>query len=151
MFLANTCVHFTGEKSYHANMMSFWRHYVDLRTFYGVFKSDTHGRSTQSQLVLSRKWRRQTKTRRTDRLFKFVFHQDWRLSTRFANWNQQNVTRMFQEHLHIIGMVDLATVARILHHVAGHSIRIAEKWNLHRASDHSCFAYMFYWDMYAHN
>ena len=36
-------------------------------------KSDTHGRRTPSQLVLSRKWQRQTKTRRTDRLYKFVF------------------------------------------------------------------------------
>ena len=31
------------------------------------------------------------------------------ISTRFANWNQQNVTIMFQEHLYILGMVDLAT------------------------------------------
>ena len=45
--------------------------------------------------------------------------------TRFANWNQQNATRMFKEHLHILGMVDLVTVARIIHHV-GQSIRIAE-------------------------
>ena len=62
----------------------------------------------------------------TDQLFKFVFYQDWRLSTRFATWNQQNVTRMFQEHLHILGMIDLATVARIIHLVGGRSIRIAE-------------------------
>jgi len=32
---------------------------------------------------------------------------------------------MFKEHLHILGMVDLVTVARIIHHV-GQSIRIAE-------------------------
>ena len=104
------CIHFPGEKSYHENTISFWRHYVDLATFFGIFKTDTHRISTPSQQ--SRKWRRQTKTRRTNQLFKFVFHQDWRLSTCFAYWNQQNVTRMFQEHLHTLGIVDLA---RIIH------------------------------------
>ena len=48
------------------------------------------------------------------------------MSSRFANWNQQNVTNMFQEHLHILAMVELATVARIKHHVDGQSIRIGE-------------------------
>jgi len=33
---------------------------------------------------------------------------------------------MFQELLHILGMVDLATVARIIHQVGGQSRRIAE-------------------------
>jgi len=33
---------------------------------------------------------------------------------------------MFQEHLYILDMVDLATVARIIHLVGGRSIRIAE-------------------------
>jgi len=32
---------------------------------------------------------------------------------------------MFQEHLHIIVMGDLATVARLIHLVGGRSIRIA--------------------------
>ena len=35
------------------------------------FENDTHERSEPSQLVLGRKWRRQTKTRRTYTLFKF--------------------------------------------------------------------------------
>jgi len=61
------------------------------------FKTNTQGRSTSSQLLLSRKWRRQTKMRRWDQLFKSVFHLDWGLSPHFANWNHQNVTRMFQE------------------------------------------------------
>jgi len=43
-----------------------------------------------------------------------------------ANWNQQNVTRMFQKHLHILGMVYLATVAWIIQLVSGRGIRIAE-------------------------
>ena len=38
----------------------------------------------------------------------------------------KNVSRMFQEHLHILGIVDLATVSRIIHHVGGQSIRIAK-------------------------
>jgi len=62
MSFADTCVHFTGKKSYHANMISFSRHHNDLPCC-GIFKTDTHGRSTPSQLMLSRKWRRQTKTR----------------------------------------------------------------------------------------
>ena len=33
---------------------------------------------------------------------------------------------MFQEHLHILGMLDLATVARIIHIVGGESISTAE-------------------------
>ena len=60
--LADACVHFTGKKSNHANTMSFWRHHVDLQTFAVFFKTDTHGRCTPSQLVLSRKWRHQSKT-----------------------------------------------------------------------------------------
>ena len=116
MVLADACVHFPGEKSYHAYTMSFWRHHVDLQTFCGIFKTDTHQRSTPSQLVLSRKKRRPTKTRCTDQLFKFVFYQEWRLLTRFVYWNQQNVTRIFQEHMHILGMVDLVRVARIRCH-----------------------------------
>jgi len=37
-----------------------------------------------------------------------------------------NVTGMSQEHLHIIVMVDLATVARMIHVVGGRSKTIAE-------------------------
>jgi len=74
----------------------------------------------------SRKWRRQTKTRRTDQLFSFVFHQYWHLSSRFVNLNQQNITRVFEEHLYILGMVDLATLARVIHIVGGRSTRIGE-------------------------
>ena len=51
----------------------------------------------------------------------------------FANWNQQNITRMFQEHLHILGMIDLATIAQIIHLLGGR-ITIAEKWNPRRTS-----------------
>ena len=32
---------------------------------------------------------------------------------------------MFQEHLNILGMVDLATGIRLIHHLGGLSIRIA--------------------------
>ena len=63
----------------------------------------------------------------SDQLFKFVFRQDWRLSTRFPNWNHQNVTRMFQEHMHVIDMVILPTVAWLIRLVCGWSIRITEK------------------------
>ena len=87
--------------------------------------------------VFSSKKKKQTmaKTRRTYQLSdKFVFHQDWRPSTRFANWNQHKVTRMFQEHLHILGIVYLASVARIIHRVGGQSIRIAELWNPRRTT-----------------
>jgi len=52
--------------------------------------------------------------------------------TGFANWNQLNVTRTFQEHLHILGMVDLATVVRIIHHVGDRNIKLAEQWNQRR-------------------
>ena len=82
---------------------------------------------------ISKKWRRQTKTRHTDQLFKLVFHQDWRLSTRFANWNEHNVTRMFKENLHILVMIYLVTLARIIRLVGDRSIRIAELWNPGRA------------------
>ena len=94
-----------------------YKHVAELKN-----NNDTHERSTPSQLVLSRKWRRQTKTRGTYQLFK-----DWCLSTCFANKNQHNATRLFQEQLHIIGMV-----ARIIHLVGGRSTKIAEQWNPRR-------------------
>ena len=97
----------------------------ELQTFCGIFKNDTH-EVHRDILMSSRKWRRQTKTRRIDKLVNFVFHQSWRLSPRVVNLNQQNVTRMFEEHLYILGMVDLATLARVIHIVGGRSTRIGE-------------------------
>ena len=74
---------------------------------------------------ISRKWRRQMKTRRTDQLFKFVSRIDaYRHILPIEN--QHNVAIMFQEHLHILGMLYLATVARIIHLLGGRSIRIAK-------------------------
>ena len=60
------CFEQTHVSIFQANTISFWRHHLDLQTFCGIFKNDTHGRSTPLQLVLNRKWRHQTKTRRTD-------------------------------------------------------------------------------------
>ena len=119
---------FPVEKSYHANTMSFWRYNVELHKVCGILKTISTKEVHHSNLC-SRKWRRQTKTRRTDQQFNFVFRQDWRLSTRFANLNQQKVTSMFLEDIHIIGMLDVSTVARIIYLVGGRSIRIAEMWN----------------------
>jgi len=39
MFWADACVHFLGEKSYHANTMSFWRDHLDWQTFCGALKT----------------------------------------------------------------------------------------------------------------
>ena len=76
--------------------MSFQRQNAELQKVCGIFKNVTYDRSTPYQLVLSRKWRRQIE-------------------------NQQKAT-MFLEHMYIIGMVDLSTVARIIYLVGGRSI-----------------------------
>jgi len=52
---------------------------------------------------------------------KFVFQQDWRLSTRFANWNQQNATRMFTRN-----MWD-ATVSVL--HIRVYTLRRSTMWH----------------------
>ena len=44
----------------------------------------------------------------------------------FVNGNQQNATRMFQQHVHIIGTVDIAAIELVIHLVGGQSIRIAD-------------------------
>ena len=44
----------------------------------------------------------------------------------FVNGNLQNATRMFQQHVHIIGTVDIAAIERVIHLVGGQSIRIAD-------------------------
>ena len=36
---------FAWWKPYHVYTMSLWRHHVDLQTFCGIFKNDTHGRT----------------------------------------------------------------------------------------------------------
>jgi len=84
--------------------MSFFGHRVELQTSCNIFTNDTHDKSTSSQLMLRRKWRRQTKTPSTDQLFKFVFRQDWCLSTCYANWKLKqrynNVSRVLVYNWH---------------------------------------------------
>ena len=39
MIWVDACVHFPGEKSYHANKISFWRNHVELQKFAVFLKS----------------------------------------------------------------------------------------------------------------
>ena len=98
MFWADLWVHFPS-KSHHASMVSFWRHHVDLQTL-AAFLKKIHMKEVHHRNVYKSE-NGDVRRRRGHISVIQVFLP----SGLTQDWNQQNVTRMFQEHLLILGMV----------------------------------------------
>ena len=122
IFWADAWFHFHGKKSYRAITVSFWRHHVD----FAVFKKKIHMKEVHHGNVCKAENGVVRQRRGAQIIYSSLYSIRINAYRHVCQLKSTKHYKNVQEHLHILGMVYLATVARIIQLVSGRSIRIAE-------------------------